>query len=133
MIRIASYNVENLFVRPKALRGSDWPIGEPILEAYREANKQMQITHYSAADRTRIRDLLVTLDIYSINNQGAISRKRSLNPRWGWLIMLHRNSQILAKSNPKDINFSLIVTNLLYWNATLHVSNGFRSLLFCQA
>ena len=28
MIRIASYNVENLFARPKAFDGSDWSIGE---------------------------------------------------------------------------------------------------------
>jgi hypothetical protein len=85
MIRIASYNVENLFARPKAFDTADWTIGKPILAAYREVNALFQNPNYSAANLARMRDLLVTLDIYSINNQGAIRRKRSSNPRWAWL------------------------------------------------
>jgi hypothetical protein len=32
--RIASYNVENLFARPKVFRTADWTVGEPKLAAY---------------------------------------------------------------------------------------------------
>lgn len=85
MIRIASYNVENLFSRSKAFDGSNWAIGEPILAAYREVNALLQNVSYSAADLTRMRDLLVMLDIYTVNDHGAIRRKRSSNPRWAWL------------------------------------------------
>ena len=85
MIRIASYNVENLFARPKAFDGSDWTIGEPILDAYREVNALFQNSNYAPTDRSRMRDLLLTLDIYSRNTHGAIRRKRSTNPRWAWL------------------------------------------------
>jgi endonuclease/exonuclease/phosphatase family metal-dependent hydrolase len=85
MFRIASYNVENLFARPKAFDSSDWAIGAPILSAYREVNELFQNENYSDADRIRMRDLLVTLDIYSRNSQGAIRRKHSPNPRWAWL------------------------------------------------
>ena len=85
MIRIASYNVENLFARPKAFDGTDWTIGEPVLAAYREVNARFQKLRYSAADRRRIRELLLALDIYTRNDKGAIRRKRAINPRWAWL------------------------------------------------
>jgi hypothetical protein len=38
MVRIASFNVENLFARPKAFNTADWSLGEPILDAYRKVN-----------------------------------------------------------------------------------------------
>lgn len=38
MVRIASYNVENLFARPKVFRTNDWSTSEPILAAYEEVN-----------------------------------------------------------------------------------------------
>jgi hypothetical protein len=34
VVRIASYNVENLFARPKVFRTADWGVGEPKLAAY---------------------------------------------------------------------------------------------------
>jgi len=33
MIRIASFNVENLFARPKAFDLPDWNAGAPVLKA----------------------------------------------------------------------------------------------------
>ena len=68
MIRIAAYNVQNLFARPKAFDGTDWTIGEPILAAYREVNELFQNAIYDAANRTRMRELLLDLDIYSRNS-----------------------------------------------------------------
>ena len=35
-VRFASFNVENLFARPKALDVLTWAEGAPILEAYAE-------------------------------------------------------------------------------------------------
>jgi hypothetical protein len=81
MVRVASFNVENLFARPKAFNTTNWSVGQPALDAYREVNTLLSNTTYSAADKDRIRDLLVTLDIYSVNNQGAIRRKRTQSPR----------------------------------------------------
>ena len=85
MIRIATYNVQNLFARPKAFDGTDWTIRKPILAAYREVNELFQNAIYDAANRTRMRELLLDLDIYSCNSLDAIRRKRSPNPRWAWL------------------------------------------------
>jgi hypothetical protein len=67
MIRIASFNVENLFARPKVFDLSDWGVGEPVLNAYQEVSALLQKPNYSATDKLRIRDLLVVLDIYIVN------------------------------------------------------------------
>lgn len=85
MIRIASYNVENLFARPKAFSTTDWSVGEPVLEAFREVNALIGKPAYGAAEKARIRSLLVDLDIYHLNAQGAIRRRQTSSPRWAWL------------------------------------------------
>ncbi len=85
MARIASFNVENLFARPKAFNTASWSVSTPVLEAYSAVNELIKKAAYSAADKTKIRDLLVTLDIYAVNSSGAIRRKGTLSPRWAWL------------------------------------------------
>ncbi len=85
MIRIASYNVENLFARPKVFNTADWTIGRPVLDVYHEVSVLLSNNTYSPAVKQNIRNLFVTLDIYSINNNGAIRRKRTQYPRWAWL------------------------------------------------
>jgi endonuclease/exonuclease/phosphatase family metal-dependent hydrolase len=85
MVRIASFNVENLFERPKAFKATDLNVGKPALDAYHDVNALIKKAVYSATDRAKIRDLLVELDIYAINIHGAIRRKETLSPKWAWL------------------------------------------------
>jgi endonuclease/exonuclease/phosphatase family metal-dependent hydrolase len=85
MITIASFNVENLFVRPKAFNSANWSDAERVLKAYQEVNTLIQKASYTENDKTRIRDLLVELDIYTKNATGAIRRKQTLDPKWAWL------------------------------------------------
>jgi endonuclease/exonuclease/phosphatase family metal-dependent hydrolase len=82
-VRVASYNVENLFARPNAFDSTDPAAGEPILAAYHEFNRLIAASVYEDTDR--MRDLLVQLDIYAKNDHGAIRRKRTTKPRWAWL------------------------------------------------
>ena len=82
MIRIASFNVENLFARPKVFDLSDWNAGAPVLKAYEKVNALLQKPRYSATDKIRIRDLLVSLDIYAVDKKTkAIRRNQTLNPK----------------------------------------------------
>jgi hypothetical protein len=37
-VRFASFNVENLFTRPRAFNQATWAKGQPILNAYAEFN-----------------------------------------------------------------------------------------------
>ncbi len=85
MVRIASFNVENLFARPRAFNTADWSIGRPALDAYREVNALFANAAYSPANKQRIRDLLVVLDIYYVNSNGAVRRRQTQFPRWAWL------------------------------------------------
>jgi endonuclease/exonuclease/phosphatase family metal-dependent hydrolase len=84
-VRIASYNLENLFARPRAFDPTDPAAGEQIVEAQAEFNALIARSSYTAADRARMRDLLVILDIYFVNDQGAVRRKDTRTPRWAWL------------------------------------------------
>jgi hypothetical protein len=63
MIKIASFNVENLFARPKAFRDIDPATEQPVLEAFREVNELIKKQTYTQADKDRMRDLLVVLEI----------------------------------------------------------------------
>lgn len=85
MIKIASFNVENLFARPKAFSETDLSIGEPILKAYAEVNQLMGKPNYNAADKKKMIDLLVKLDIYYKNDQGAVRRRETQDPQWAWM------------------------------------------------
>jgi hypothetical protein len=48
---VASFNVENLFARPKAFDTADWAAGEPILAAYEQFNRLIGKPVYSVVDR----------------------------------------------------------------------------------
>jgi endonuclease/exonuclease/phosphatase family metal-dependent hydrolase len=86
MIRIASFNVENLFARPKVFDLPDWSVGKPVLKAYEKVNALLQKAKYRASDKIRIRDLLVKLDIYAVDKKTkAIRRNKTIDPKWAWL------------------------------------------------
>ncbi|MEQ1774081.1 MAG: endonuclease/exonuclease/phosphatase family protein [Burkholderiales bacterium] len=57
-MKLASFNVENMFDRAKALNGKTWAEGKPALEAHRELNTLINKASYSAADKTRMLALL---------------------------------------------------------------------------
>ncbi len=85
VVKIASFNVENLFARPKVFKTAKWSEGEPILKAYADVNALFAKASYSAADKRKIRDLLVKLDIYFVNDQGAVRRRETQSPKWALL------------------------------------------------
>ena len=40
---------------------------------------------YSPLDKDEMKSLLVELDIYFVNEQGAVRRRETSSPRWAWL------------------------------------------------
>ena len=62
-MRIASYNVENLFRRPVALQQETWAQGRPVLEAFGELQLLFEQPVYSAVDKQRILQLLGDLGL----------------------------------------------------------------------
>ena len=62
-MRIASYNVENLFDRAKVLASAEWSDARELLDAYTELTKVLQQQDYSAVDKTTILRLLDKLGL----------------------------------------------------------------------
>jgi endonuclease/exonuclease/phosphatase family metal-dependent hydrolase len=106
MARIASFNVENLFARPKAFRSTDFTVAEPMLAAYREVNALMKQANYSAADKARMRELLVVLDIYYRNSQGAIRRRLTSDPEWAWLRKNRGEFDVQPQDTAEDVEIT---------------------------
>ena len=62
-MRLASYNVENLFDRAKVLSSGEWSDARALLDAYTEVTKVLQQQDYSPSDKTTILRLLETLGL----------------------------------------------------------------------
>lgn len=62
-MRLASYNVENLFLRARALNQETWKEGKPILEAVKALNTVLAKAHYGAKEKREILALLRTLKL----------------------------------------------------------------------
>jgi endonuclease/exonuclease/phosphatase family metal-dependent hydrolase len=62
-VRIASYNVENLFNRARVLDQASWSIGRPALEAYEKLSELLEEPVYTAEVRIGILRLLDRLDL----------------------------------------------------------------------
>lgn len=106
MIRIASFNVENLFARPKAFAYTDYDTTKPILDAYKEVNDLFKKATYTDQDKNRMVELLLALDIYRRNGHGAVRRHYSANPKWAWL----RKNRGNFDREPKDVTQDVVIT-----------------------
>src|SRR6185503_524166 len=83
-VRFASFNVENLFARPKAFNQTTWAEGQPIVDAFREFNELIAQVDYSPADKARMVELLLLVDVYRTDS-GVVRRYRTPTPKWAWL------------------------------------------------
>ncbi len=60
-MRLAVYNVENLFDRAKAMNLETWEDGRPVLEKFAELNSLLGEISYTPAARKKMADLIVAL------------------------------------------------------------------------
>jgi endonuclease/exonuclease/phosphatase family metal-dependent hydrolase len=75
-VRIASFNVENLFDRAKALNLPTWAEGRVVLERYARINKLLQKPVYTAADKRTIAEVLAGLGLARSDDGGEFARLR---------------------------------------------------------
>lgn len=75
-MRLASYNVENLFMRARALNGKTIAEGKEILKAHADINAIISKQTYTKADKAKIVTLLETLGLTKSDaNKFAILRQ----------------------------------------------------------
>src|ERR1044071_7280251 len=62
-MRIASFNVENLFSRARALNQKTWTTGKKILDEYARLNKLLEKPVYTPADKKKILESIKKLGL----------------------------------------------------------------------
>src|SRR5438128_10458015 len=75
-MRLASFNLENLFDRAKALNLDTFAAGKVVLDSFARLNKLFERPHYSAADKQAIRSGLAALGVLADDNAGEFVRLR---------------------------------------------------------
>ncbi|GAB5471852.1 MAG: hypothetical protein Kilf2KO_48820 [Rhodospirillales bacterium] len=76
-MRIAAFNVENLFDRAKVFNDDDPNAHRDVLDAHAELNKLFEEPHYSAADKVRMLELFETLGMLR-RDEGPFTRIRKI-------------------------------------------------------
>jgi endonuclease/exonuclease/phosphatase family metal-dependent hydrolase len=74
---IASFNVENMFDRAKALNAATWAEGKPALEAHKALNALFEKAVYSSADKAGMLDLLKASGLLK-SDEGPLMRLRKI-------------------------------------------------------
>jgi endonuclease/exonuclease/phosphatase family metal-dependent hydrolase len=74
---LASFNVENMFRRPKALNPATYKENRPILEAHARLQRLLEKPAYSAADKRAIVALLDTLGLRRSDSSEWVELRRS--------------------------------------------------------
>jgi endonuclease/exonuclease/phosphatase family metal-dependent hydrolase len=91
-VRLAAYNVENLFDRAKAMNLETWAQGRPVLEKFAELNGLLGEINYTAARKRRMVQLMIYLGLVKSDtgsfvilrrNRGGLLRR----PRLGGLVI----------------------------------------------
>lgn len=91
-MKLACYNVENLFDRAKAMNLDSWDEGRPVLDAFAKLNGLLGQIDYSAADKTEMVELMTVLGLEKSDtgpfvilrrNRGGLVRR----PRTGGLVI----------------------------------------------
>lgn len=125
-MRIASYNVESLFNRAKALDPHDWDAGRPALEDYSRINSLFWEPVYTDAIKTEIVALLKSLGLGKADDGGKFARLRQ--NRGHLLKRANGKIQITAGGRLDWIGWVELETEPINELATQHTAMVLRDL-----
>jgi endonuclease/exonuclease/phosphatase family metal-dependent hydrolase len=100
-LRLATFNVENLFDRAKALNTTTWAEGRPILEAFDQFNTLANQTSYSDADKQAMLAALETLKVLQRTPAGSLRLNR--NPFNAWALLRENRGDFLKQPRSGDV------------------------------
>lgn len=92
-LRVATFNVENLFARAKALDTADWQVGEPVVAAFSTFTTLAAKTTYSDADKAAMLRALETLGVLT---RGPAGLRRSRDPFGAWALLRENRGDFLV-------------------------------------
>ena len=84
-LRLASFNVENLFARAKALNLSTWDQGQPVLAAFERFNTLAAHAEYTDEDKAQMLTALAVLEILKHDHAGRLMLNPEPATAWAWL------------------------------------------------
>ncbi|HTW93084.1 MAG TPA: endonuclease/exonuclease/phosphatase family protein [bacterium] len=87
-MRVATFNVENLFSRPVAMNYSDKGMGQPVLDDFHDLNTLLRKETYSPADKQEIERLC---DKYKLTDRNSDHHEMVLREVRGKLWQQHQN------------------------------------------
>lgn len=105
-MRLAVYNVENLFDRARAMNLARIADGKPILERFAALNALLALETYSAADKKRMAKLMIEFDL----------EKSDI----GDFVILRRNRGMLLK-RPKSGGIEILAKGRADWVGTFEL------------
>jgi endonuclease/exonuclease/phosphatase family metal-dependent hydrolase len=125
-MRIASYNVENLFDRPRVLKRESWSEGREILAAFAALNEVLQRDPYSEQDKEAIVAGLGELRLLR-SDESRYVRLRRIR---GSLLRRQRNGEtiVVAKGRSSWIGWVELVTEHVDQLAMRHTAMVIRDL-----
>ncbi len=88
-LRVATFNVENLFSRPKAMNFPTWKQGQPILDDFHRLDALLSQDSYSAKDKAAILALLEKYGLTSTRPQNPYLELRTIR---GGLLKRSKNA-----------------------------------------
>ncbi len=95
-MRLASFNVENLFARAKALDTTTWAEGEPALAAFDRFNTLAAKAVYTEQDKSELLAQLLILEILIPTQAGA---RLNPNPFGAWALLRENRGDFLVAPN----------------------------------
>ena len=125
-MRIASFNVENLFERAKVLDLQSWAPGKPILAAQAELNALLEEAIYTDVIKARILELLTTLGLQRSDDSEFV-RLRKIR---GQLLRRPRSGpvQVVAAGRPDWIGWVELKTEPVDELAMQHTAMVMRDI-----
>ena len=130
MLKIASYNVENLFQRATALSSAvDDATAEATLDDQAEVNGILRQADYSPADKARILELLTNLGLRKTDD-GEKGKFAILRQNRGQLIMRHQNGEleIVAKGRASWVGWVELKTEPVNETSTQNTARVIHEL-----
>jgi endonuclease/exonuclease/phosphatase family metal-dependent hydrolase len=97
-MRLATFNVENLFARAKALDSSDWERGEPVVAAFATFNTVAAHAEYTDEDKATLLAALETLGILERAPDARLRLNRDPSSAWA-LLRENRGDFLVAPTN----------------------------------
>ena len=123
-MRLATFNVENVFRRTRVLNLETWNDGRQILEAHAELSDLLRREIYGAEEKARIRDLLGQLGL----DKGRRSRFVELVEQQGQLAATSslRGLRVVAKGRGDWSGWLEFETEALNPRSTLNLAQALR-------